>query len=111
MLLRVARLEMQNEPLAGNYIWRQAQRQKQELALRRATRPLIIMRFLSSIYVVALAIWLLRSLWHPVHLQLPQQQWVGIISAGTGVAVALIALGAGYLLYQGKRSSNLFPST
>ena len=61
MLLQTASvLHRQGEPQAAGLVWRRAQAQKRELALKRAARPLIFMRALSGAYAVLFTAWLLH---------------------------------------------------
>lgn len=108
-LQNAAFLQAQNHPMAASHVWRQAQRRKQELALKRATRPLLFMRVLSGIYIVALATWLLHNLWPSLRPELILN-WSAAASIGTVMAILLIVAGSGYFLYHEKRSGNIFPS-
>lgn len=108
-LRHAAFLEAQNEPMAANHIWQRAQRRKQELALKRATRPLQFLRFLSCAYIVALAGWLLYSVWPSLRPEL-RLNWSESIFIGTVMAILLIVVGSGYFIYHEKRSENIFPS-
>lgn len=102
-LQNAASLSANNQPRAASHVWRQAQRRRQEMALRRATRPLLIMKALSLVYIVALAAWLLHNLTPALPTQLISN-WTVTLSAGTAISVLLIVFGSGYFLYQEKRS-------
>jgi hypothetical protein len=103
LLHYAASLRVEQEPGAADQIWRRAQMERQAMVLKRATRPLIFMRGLSLGCVVAFAAWLLhgfsrfdyREVFHGVPL--------GGILPGLAVAVLCIAVGAFYLLHEGKQ--------
>ena len=104
-------------PAAG-VVWSRAQARKREMDLKRATRPLIVMRVLSVVYVVLCAGWAVHSFWRPVVMDLASglNGWVNAFRSGTvglGAAIALlaIAVGAWYLLYDGRRSDTGIRST
>jgi hypothetical protein len=101
-------LKVESEPAMANRIWRRAQAQRQEMILKRATRPLIFMRTISLGCVAAFAAWLLRGFSHPGYGEL-LRGWdlVGAPALGATVAVLCIAVGAGYLLHEGKRSGEV----
>jgi hypothetical protein len=85
-----------------------------EMDLKRATRPLIVMRILSAVYVVLCAAWALHSFWRPVSMEL-MSGWNafrgGAVGFGAAIALLAIANGAWYLLYDGRRSDTGIPST
>jgi hypothetical protein len=85
-----------------------------EMDLKRATRPLIVMRILSAVYVVLCAAWALHSFWRPVSMEL-MSGWNafrgGAVGFGAAIALLAIAIGAWYLLYDGRRSDTGIPST
>jgi hypothetical protein len=96
------------ESMAGSAdaIWRRAQAQRQAMAVKRATRPLIFMRGLSVGSVVAFALWLLREL-----SRRDYREWMhgwagaGMETTAVGVGIAMVCIGAGalYLLREDKR--------
>jgi hypothetical protein len=114
LLRRAAALRMEIEPPTAGPIWRRAQARRQEMALRRATRPLIFMRAVSMICVIAFAAWLLRSFGHFADRGLISG-WGAMTAqtaaAGAAIAVACIAVGAWYLLHEGKRQDGAVSST
>lgn len=101
LLESAERLRAGYEPLAAGRIWRQAQARRQEMALKRATRPLMFMRGLSLACIISSAAWFLHSFWHMADGKL-MRGWTtpGIESAtmGAAIAMACIAAGAWYLL-------------
>jgi hypothetical protein len=113
LLKTASRLQAEHEPLAAGLIWRRAQAQKKEIALKRAARPLIFMRVMSVAYAVLSVAWLLRTFW--------RFGSIGRISnwnvlpmetvAGVAVAVLAIAIGAWYLLHDSGRSGEGIPLT
>lgn len=105
LLENARRLRAGYEPIAADRIWRQAQARRQEMALQRATRPLIFMGGLSVACIISLAAWLLYSFWHMADGKLMRSWTVpGIETAtmGAAIAVACIAAGAWYLLRESK---------
>ncbi len=114
MLLQTASvLRRQGEPQAAGLVWRRAQAQKRELALKRAARPLIFMRALSGAYAVLFAAWVLRTFWHSELLG-KVSGWNGMQSGtaylGAVIAGLAIAVGAWFLLHDGRRSGEGVPS-
>lgn len=113
LLRSAAALRMQQEPLPAAQVWRRAQARKQEMALRRATRPLIFMRAVSVVCVIAFAAWLLHSFWHFADRGLISG-WGAMAAqtavAGAAIAVACIAVGAWYLLHEGKQQNGAISS-
>jgi hypothetical protein len=113
LLLTASTLREEHEPPAAGLVWRRAQARKRELALKRAARPLIFMRALSSAYAVLFAAWLLHYFWHSGLIE-RASGWNGIQSetAFFGVAIAGVAIviGAWFLLQDARRSSDGVPS-
>lgn len=109
LLQRASSLQTQMNPPAAAYIWRQAQRRKQELVLKRATLPLMVMRLLSILYFFVLAIWLLRSFSISASLSvIPKYDTVFLF--GVFSAMVLITLGLSFFISQEKRSGKIFSS-
>jgi hypothetical protein len=106
LLRSAAALRAEIEPPAAGPVWRQAQARRQEMALRRATRPLIFMRVVSIICVIAFAAWFLRSFWRFADLGLIGG-WGAMTAqtaaSGAAIAIACIAAGAWYLLHEGRQ--------
>jgi hypothetical protein len=114
MLLQAASvLHRQNEPPPAGLVWRRAQAQKRELALKRAARPLIFMRALSGVYTVLFAVWLLHYFLNSGLME-KVSGWNGMQSEtayfGTAIAVLAIAIGAWFLLHDGRSSGESVPS-
>lgn len=94
----------------ADVIWRRAQAERQAMALKRATRPLIFMRRLSVGCVVALALWLLHGFSRGAYYS-DYRDWmhgwagVGVETAAVGVGIAMvcIAVGALYMLREDRR--------
>jgi hypothetical protein len=100
-------------PAAG-VVWSRAQARKREGDVKRATRPLMVMRILSVVYVMVCAGWALRFLWRSFSLELSSgwDAFRGVtVGFGAGIALLAIAIGAWYLLYDGRRSDIGIAST
>jgi hypothetical protein len=114
MLQTASRLHVEYEPSAAGLVWRRAQARKNEIALKRATRPLIYLRALSVVYLVLFAVWLLHYFWRPDFMEL-LSGWNVLQSEtacfGVAIAVLAVAIGACYMLYDGRRSSEVLSST
>jgi hypothetical protein len=114
MLQTASLLRVEDGLPAAGLVWSRAQARKRESDVRRAARPLIVTRILSVVYVVLCAGWVLHSFWRSVSTELVSG-WDAFRSdtVGFGAAMALlaIAIGAGYLLYDGRRSGAGIPST
>jgi len=110
LLQNAIQLRAEHEPPAPDLIWRRAQAQKQRLALKQATRPLKIMRGLSFLYAIGVAVWLLRSFWHTTYEQLVPG-WSGTALSGAAVALCVIATGSWYLLREAHRFRETHTST
>jgi hypothetical protein len=114
MLQTASRLHVEYEPSAAGLVWRRAQARKNEIALKRATRPLIVMRAMSVVYVVFSAAWLLHYFWRSGSMESisgwnvlqSETAWFGV-----AIAVLAMAIGAWYLLRDGGRSGEGIPST
>ncbi len=115
MMLQTASLLRVEDGLpAASLVWSRAQAQKREIGLRRAARPLAFMRVLSAVYVVLSAAWFLHYFWRSDFMEL-LSNWnvLGSESAWVTAVIALlaIAIGAGYLLHDGRRFGEVVPST
>lgn len=95
---------------AVEQVWRRSQSQIQKAALKRATRPLLVMRVLTMAYVAvfgAWALWAFRGLL-AAHLQ-GIDRWITAVGAAIGttwivsVAVLIIA-GTWFQFYAGSRT-------
>lgn len=86
-------------PDAG-VVWRRVQaRVEEERLLRRATRPLAVMRALSAVFLGALAVWAVPAAWVLVEGHLGSA-WV----MGTVVSAAMIGVGVWGVWYAGRRA-------
>jgi hypothetical protein len=100
-------------PPAG-LVWSRARARRREIGLKRATRPLMVMRILSVVYVLMCGGWALRFLWRSVSMELGSgwDAFRGVtVGVGAGIALVAIAMGVWYLLYDGRRSDGGIPST
>ena len=118
MLLHAAAVEAQGHQLPmANRVWRRAQMQRQENALKRATQLLALMRGLGAVYVIALMVWCTRAFWHVQGAEMtPAWSSLRVLASGTvflgaGGALASVALGAWCLLLLGKRAGSAAAST
>jgi hypothetical protein len=114
MLQTASVLRVEDGLPGAGLVWSRAQARKREMDVKRATRPLIVMRVLSVIYVALCAGWALHSFWGSVSMELVLG-WDAfrsdIVGFGAAMALLAIAIGAGYLLYDGRRSGAGIPST
>lgn len=105
-----AALHAEHEPAHIGQVWRLAQARRQEIILKRAQRPLIFMRLLSLGCAVIFAAWLLRG-FSGVDYRGWLRTWdmvgTGTASTGAAIAVLCIAMGAWFLLHEGKRSGGI----
>ena len=92
-MLRVAAVvKEENEPIAAGLVWRRVEKQRKEIALKRAARPLIFMRALSVVCVVLSVAWGVRYLWRSVFFWsflwtqrfAEQDRWFGCCDCGAG---------------------------
>jgi len=113
MLQAASRLRVENEVPAAGLVWSRAQARRREIGLKRATRPLIVMRVLSAVYGVLCAVWFLHHLWRSGPMEL-LAGWNVLGNETTSFAVALavlaIVIAAGYLLHDSRRSGEDLPS-
>lgn len=114
MLQTASRLRAEDGLPAAGLVWSRAQARKRETDLKRATRPLIVMRVLSVMYAVLCAGWALHSFWHSVSMEL-LADWNVLgnetICFAVSLAVLAIVIAAGYLLHDSRRSSEGLLST
>jgi len=115
VMLRINLISRQEHELpAAGVVWRRAEARKKEIALKRATRPLVFMRALSVVYVVLSAAWFLHYLWRSGFME-GLSGWNGLWSETAGFAAAIavlaIVIGAGCLLYDSRRANEGVPST
>jgi hypothetical protein len=115
VMLQTASLQGRGmEPPAVDVVWRRAEARKKEIALRRATRPLIFMRALGAVYVALSMAWFLHYLWRSNFTEL-LSRWNVLVDKATcftaAIAVLSIVIGAGYLLRDSRRSGEGVPST
>jgi hypothetical protein len=109
MLQAAARLRVEDGVPPAGFIWSRAQARRREAGLKRATRPLMVMRVLSVVYVVLCAGWAVRSFWRSVSMEL-RSGWDafegGAVVFGAAMAIVAVAMamGAWYLLYDARRS-------
>jgi hypothetical protein len=114
MLQTASLLRVEDGVPAAGLVWSRAQVRKREMDLKRATRPLIVMRVLSVVYVVLCAGWAVHSFWRPVVMDLASGLNAfrsGTVGLGVAIALLAIAIGAWYLLYDGRRSDTGIRST
>lgn len=108
LLMSGAAMHARQEPPAADQVWRRAQLRRQEIALRRATRPLIIMRVVSFACMAVFAVWVLRFLSAyraPIEGFGFMATWEG--SLGIGFAILCVAVGSLYLWHEGRRGGGM----
>ncbi|HEX3372904.1 MAG TPA: hypothetical protein VHS13_01770 [Edaphobacter sp.] len=114
MLQGASRLLVEDGLPPAGFIWSRAQARRREAGLKRAARPLIVMRVLSVAYVVLGSAWALRLFWRSVSMELASG-WDafggGVVGFGTAMTLLAVAMGAWYLLYDGRRSDAGIAST
>jgi hypothetical protein len=114
MLQTASLLRVEDGLPAAGLVWSRAQMRKRENDVKRATRPLIVMRVLSVAFVVLCAGWAVHFFWRSVSMELVSG-WDafrgGTVGFGAAMALLAIAIGAGYLLYDGRRSDTGIAST
>jgi hypothetical protein len=115
VMLRAASLRgAEHEPPAADLVWRRAEARRKEIALKRATRPLIFMRGLSAVYAALSVAWFLHYLWRASFVEL-FSGWTVFQSEATcfaaAIAVLSIVIGVGYLLRDSRRTGEGVPST
>jgi hypothetical protein len=115
VMLRAASLRgAEHELPAADLVWRRAEARRKEVALKRATCPLIFMRVLSAVYAALSVAWFLHYLWRIGFVEL-FSGWTVLQSEATcfaaAIAVLSIVIGAGYLLRDSRGSAEGVPST
>ncbi|HTC73988.1 MAG TPA: hypothetical protein VK684_00340 [Edaphobacter sp.] len=114
MLQTAAQLRAEDGMPPASLVWSRAQARRREVGLKRATRPLMAMRVLSVVYVILCAAWALRFFWRSVSMEL-EFGWDafrgGAVGFGAATVMVVIAIGAWYLLYDGRRSDAGIPSS
>jgi hypothetical protein len=114
MLQTASLLRLDDGLPAAGLVWSRAKARKRESDVRRAARPLMVTRILSVVYAVVCAGWVLHSFWRSVSMEL-MSGWdafrSGTVGFGAAMALLAIAIGAGYLLYDGRRSGADMRST
>ena len=115
MLQGAARLRVEDDEVpAAGLVWSRAQGRRREIGLKRAARPLMVMRVLSVAYAVSCSAWALRLFWRPVSMELVSGWDVfggGAVGFGTAMTLVAVAMGVWYLLYDGRRSDANIAST
>ena len=104
LLGSAAAMRAQHELPAVEHVLRRARLRSQEIALRRATRPLIFMRVLSLGFIAVCAVWFLRFV--PAYSE--PIAGFGFLATpagflGIGFAVLCVAVGSLYLLREGRQ--------
>jgi hypothetical protein len=114
MLRAASQLRVEDELPAAGVVWSRAQALRREIGLKRAARPLMVMKVLSIVYGVVCAGWALRFVWRFLSLEL-SSGWGGFwnVTAGSGAVIVLlaIAMGTWFLLADGRRSDADIPSS
>jgi hypothetical protein len=95
----------QSRPPAASRIWRKIQEQKRRLALKHATRSLVVMRLLAAMCLVAMAAWRLWAFWNSHSTELAKElNPLTINLFPAGVAVIAVTLGSCVLLLMSRRN-------
>jgi hypothetical protein len=98
----------QSHPPAANIVWQKMQAQRQQQALLRATRCMMLLRILAALYAVALGTWYLPQLWQKQPAQLAttlSSLSGGMVFTGVVTAVVAVVLGSCCLVLLGSRTS------
>jgi hypothetical protein len=96
-------LRVESPAGSADAIWRRALAERQAMAVKRATRPLIFMRGLSVGSVVAFALWMLRA-FSRLDYRVSIHGWAGAgVETGMGIAVVCISVGAVYMIREDRR--------
>jgi hypothetical protein len=114
MLQTASLLRVEDGVPAAGLVWSRAQARRREIGLKRATRPLIVMRILSVVYMMVCAGWALRFLWRSASMEraFGWDAFRGVtVGFGAGFTLLAVAMGACYLLYDGRRSETGIPSS
>jgi hypothetical protein len=102
------------EPPAASVVWQRAEEQRKQIALRQAMRPLMVMRILGAVFGLLPVGWVLHLLQRANFTEL-LSGWSVLrdeaICFAAAIAVLSIAIGAGYLLHDSRRSGVRVPST
>ena len=106
MLEAASLLRAEDGPSSAGLIWRHAEVRKKEIAVKCATRPLIVMRILGVVYAVLCGAWFLRYVWRSNSVRLLNWDVSGSEKAYMASLIALvtIAVGAWYMLHDSRRS-------
>ena len=106
MLEAASLLLAEDGPSSAGLIWRRAEVRKKEIAIKCATRPLIVMRILGVVYAVLCGAWFLRYVWRSNSVRLLNWDVSGSEKAYMASLIVLvtIAVGAWYMLHDSRRS-------
>jgi hypothetical protein len=107
-LEHAAATSAQIRPPAANIVWQRMQTQRQQQALIRAARCMLMLRILAALYAVALAAWYLPQLWQkqPAQLSTTLSSFSGgMVFTGVVTAVVAVVLGSCCLVLLGSRTS------
>jgi hypothetical protein len=115
LLRSAAGMRAELEVPAAEVVWRRARARSRELALKRAARPLILMRVFSFVCVVVSAVWLSHGFWNGLPEYWEQMSGLGLMatraaSLGIGFAVLSVGVASCYLLWESRRSGGVVPS-
>jgi hypothetical protein len=98
----------QSSPPSAGIVWHRMQAQRQQLALIRAARCMLLLRILAALYAVALAAWYLPQLWQrqPAQLSTMLSSFSGgMVFTGVVTAVVAVVLGSCCLVLLGSRTN------
>jgi len=107
-LEHAAAMSAQSRPPAANIVWQRMQTQRQQQALLRATRCIMLLRILAALYAVVLGAWYLPQLWQkqPAQLSTMLSSFSGgMVFTGVVTAVVAVVLGSCCLVLLGSRAS------
>jgi hypothetical protein len=94
-----------SQPLPANILWRKLQAQRQQLAIRRATRCMTLLRILAAVYALVLAAWYLPQLWHTQLTTDLSALSRGVVVAGVLTAISAVFIGSCCLVLLGSRTT------